>query len=67
MDDLLGPAELGDDFVVGESGQGRMRPGVDGDLVASHVLLLQHSGKRNHAGADGEEGRLEVNLVEVCE
>jgi hypothetical protein len=42
-----------------------MRPRVDGNLVASHILLLKKVRVRDRTRADNEHGRLEVVLVKV--
>jgi hypothetical protein len=45
-DNLGGPSELSDDFLVAQSGERGVRPGVDRDLVTRHVLGQQHLGSR---------------------
>jgi len=44
-----------------------VRPGVDADFVAGHVLFNQNSWSFNHARADDEEGSLDILLIEVGE
>ena len=55
---IFGPAELGDNLVAGLGGQIWMGPGMNADLVAGHVFVLEHLGSRDGAGSDNEEGRL---------
>lgn len=67
LDSLLGPAELRDNLLVGELGEGCVSPSVDRDLVASKVLGNEDIGVRQDTGANDEEGRLDVVGVEVVE
>ena len=67
LDDLLAPSELSDDLLVGEGSHRRVAPGVDSNLVLSHVLLLQESRVGDRTRTDDEERRLEVGVVEVGE
>ena len=39
LDSLSGEGELGDDLLVGESSKKPMRPGMNADFVAAHVLF----------------------------
>jgi len=67
LDDLLGPTQLSNDFLIGKSGQGGVRPGVDCKLVLTHVLFLEGDGEGDGTGADDEEGGLEVVLIQELE
>lgn len=55
-DSLASPAELSNDLLVGEGRERRVRPGVDGKLMASHVLGLEDVGARDGTRTDDEEG-----------
>lgn len=66
-DGLAGPAKLGNDLLVGEGGERRMRPGVNGQLVTGHVFGLKDVGARDGARTNNEEGRLEVLVSHVVE
>lgn len=65
LDDLLRPTELGDDLFVREGSHGVVTPGVNGNLVLRHVLVLEESGVRDRTRADDEERSLQVDGVEV--
>lgn len=49
------------------TGEGEVGPGVDSNLMASHVFILENVGAGDDSGADDEEGGLELGLVEVVE
>ena len=63
--DLLRPPKLSDNLLVGQGSEGSVRPGVDGDLVTACVLGLERLRSRQDSRANDEEGRLEVDLVQV--
>ncbi len=63
-DGLLGPLQLGNDLLIGEGGEGVVRPGVGGNVVALVKLLLQDGGVPDNVGAHDEEGGLNVVLLE---
>lgn len=44
-----------------------MRPGMNTDLVASHVLRTEDSRSFNDSGANNKEGCVEVFFVQVSE
>ena len=66
-DSFTSEGELGDDLLIGEGCEESVRPGVDADLVAGHVLFNQDTWPLNHARADNKEGSLDIFIVEVFE
>jgi hypothetical protein len=67
VNNLLRPSQLSHNLLVRERRQARVRPSVDRELMAHHVLGLNHLGTGDGAGTDDEEGRFEVLLVEEVE
>lgn len=67
LDSLPSEAKFSDDLRVSESGEEFVRPGVDADFVAGHVLLNQDTWPLNDAGADNKEGSRDILIVEVFE
>jgi len=67
LNSLTSEGELSNNLLVGEGGKESVRPGVDADFVAGHVLFDQDSWSLNHARANNKEGSLDVLLVEVFE
>lgn len=67
LDDLFRPTQLRNDLLIGQSRQGRVGPCVHRELVARHVLCLDHFRARNDARADEEKGGLELLLVQVVQ
>jgi hypothetical protein len=66
-DGLTSEPELSNDLLVGEGGEKPVRPGMDADFVAGHVLFSQNTWSFNHARADNEEGSLDILVIEVFE
>jgi hypothetical protein len=52
-DNFFGPTQLGNDGFVGQGRERGMTPSVDADLMAAHVLGLQHDRERNGTGEGG--------------
>jgi len=67
LDDLPGPTKFSNDLFVGESGQGLVTPGVDGDLVSTGIFGLKGVGESDDTRADDKECCLEVHLIEVLQ
>lgn len=67
LDGLAGPAELGNDLLIGQGGKGRVGPSVDRELVTAHILCLKHLGARNSTRADDKERRLDIGSIEIVE
>lgn len=67
LDGLARKAKFSDDLLVGESGQESVRPSVDADFVAGHVLLDQDIGFLNNAGTDHKESGRNILLVKEFE
>ena len=77
LDGVGGPAELGDNFLVGLLGEGRVRPGVlhsfsemhrraqtyRAHLMPADVLGLDHRGPRDGARSDDEKRGLERRVL----
>jgi hypothetical protein len=66
-DGLLSPLHLGNDLLVGEGGQGVVRPGVGGQVVALGNLTLKGVGVLDGVGTNDEEGGRELVGLEVVQ
>ena len=60
-DDFFGPAQLGNDLFVRQGSERRVTPGVNADLMATHVLGLQHDGEGYGTGDGGWSTRADDN------
>ena len=60
---LLGPLQLQDDLLVGQGGEGSVRPGMHRELVTLHVFVLEDVRVGNGSRANDEESRLDVSIL----
>ena len=67
FDDFFGPAQFGYDLLVGQCSERRVTPGVDRNLMATHVLGLESPGERNNSGANHEKCGFDIVLVKIVE
>ena len=67
LEDLLRPAEFGDDTLRRNSGQRWVTPCMDSKLVAGHVLYLHERRVGDCARADNEECGVQVLLIEILQ
>lgn len=67
FDDFFRPAQFGNNLLVCHCSERRVAPGVDRNLMASHVLSLESAGERNDSGANDEKCGLEVVVVKIIE
>lgn len=67
FDDFSGPSKLSNDLLVGEGGERWVRPCVNRELVTFGVFRLKDVLTRDRSRSDNEEGRFEVNLVQVLQ
>ncbi len=67
LDDLLCPAELGNELLSRLGSSIAVTPGVHAELMLTEILLLQQGGVRDSTRTDHEERRLQVLLIEIVE
>ena len=67
FDDLFRPAQFSNNLLVGHRSERRVTPGMDCNLMATHVLGLENVGEGNDSGANDEKCGFEIMLVKKIE
>jgi hypothetical protein len=65
MNDLFGPAKFSDYLLIRLSGERRMAPSVNADLMTKNIFFLKKGREGNGSRTHNEHSRMDVGLAEI--